>query len=265
MTSRPAAARAARRGLLAALLLALAACAAPADPGRPSAQGVVAPSGELVLAVGMTLASAEALSPSPSFLVEPRPGLFLVELATVGSDGAFAFTLPDADAVPAAALAPASTFLLNAATLPGCALVPSVIDARVSTHAFGVPVAEDAIGLVTVPGLYAVTAESGLLPTVAGTAPFDTSLTPNLAFGGRTVIAWLFADRAVDVASQGAGCSGGGFDLDVDLRLRAGWNQVSWRFDDAFGGARVRNANVASVIVTPLTRDFPQHEGDDGT
>jgi hypothetical protein len=212
---------------LLALVIALAACGTPAPPEALVVRGTFAASDELVLAVGMSMASAGAISPSTSFVLEPSPGFFLGELVAVGPDRAFA------------------------ATLPGCAVVPNDIDARVSTHAFE---------LITVPGLYAVTAESGLVATVAGTAPFDTSLDPVLAFGGRTVIAWLYADRPVDVASQGAGCSGGDFDLDLDLRLREGWNQVSWRLDDDLGGARVRNSAVANVVVTALPGDFGSPE-----
>ena len=214
-------------------------------------RGAIAPSDELVLAVGLTMASADAIGPSTSFVLEPSPGSFLGELVAVRPDGTFTLGLPDADDVPATVLAPASSFLLNAVALPGCVLVASDIEARVSTHAFE---------LFTIPGLYAVTAESGLVATVAGTASFDTSLPPAEAFGDRTVIAWLYADRPVDVASQGAGCVGGDFDLDVDLRLVAGWNQVSWRFDNDFGGARVRNSGVASVVVTTVTGGFAAPE-----
>ena len=244
-----------RSAPLLALVIGLAACGTPAPPEPLIVRGTFAASDELVLAVGMSMASAGAISPSTSFVLEPSPGYFLGELVAVGPDGAFTIEPPDADTVPAAVLAPASSFLLNAATLPGCALVPNDIEARVSTHAFE---------LITVPGLYAVTSESGLVATVAGTAPFDTSLDPVLAFGGRTVIGWLYADRPVDVASQGAGCSGGAFDLDLDLRLRAGWNQVSWRLDDDLGGARVRNSGVANVVVTAVTGEFGSPEEPDG-
>ena len=232
-----------RLALPVALVLALAACSAPPVPVLETVRGTIAPGEEFVLGVGLAFAAADAIPVAPSFVLEPTPGFYLGELVAVDPDGVFTVALPAAGDVPAAALAPASSFLLNTADLPGCALVPNVVDARVSTHVFS---------LLTLPGLYAVTAESGLALTVAGTAPFDTSLPPELAFGGRTVIAWLFADREVDVASQGAGCSGGDFDLDVDLRLGAGWNQVAWRFDDDFGGARLRTSSVATVVVTVL-------------
>ena len=240
-----------RSAPLLALVIALAACGTPAPPEPLIVRGTFAAGDELVLATGMTMSSAGAMTLSPSFVWEPSPGYFLGELVVVKPDGTFTLDPPDADTIPAATLTSASSFLLNAVNLPGCAVVPSDLEARVSTHAFE---------LITVPGLYAVTAESGLVATVAGTAPFDTSLDPVLAFGGRTVIAWLFADRAVDVASQGAGCSGGAFDLDLDLRLRAGWNQVSWRLDDDLGGARVRNSAVANVVVTALPGDFGSPE-----
>jgi len=234
-----------------AVLIALAACGAPPAPEPPTVRGVFAAGDELVLGVGLTMSSAAAISLSPSFVLEPRPGFFLTELVAVDPDGTFTLELPGMDLVPGAVLAPASSFLRNLAGLPGCALVPSDIEARVSTHAFE---------LVTVPGLYAVTAESGLVAAVAGNAPFDTSLPPALAFGGRTVIGWVFADRAVDVASQGAGCSGGDFDLDLDLRLSGGWNQLTWRLDDDLGGARVRTSNVANVVVTAVPSGFGSPE-----
>ena len=239
--------------LVLALVVALAACSGPSSSSFTSVRGTVADSDAFVLGVGLFFISDDAFASSagisPSAIFEPEPGIYFSGLAPVDGDGGFTLALPSASEMPADALLPADEFLLNLAGVPDCALVADVAAARVSVHAFE---------FLTFPGFYAVSLEQGFGLALASDAAFDvTAPTQEELLGGRRVVSWLFADRAVSVTALGAGCTTPGGTLAVDLELSAGWNQVAWSLDANLTSFTLANAaDIDPVVLTPLPMMF---------
>jgi hypothetical protein len=228
-----------------ALAIALVACSA-APPEVPAIGGTVVQSEDLVLGVGMWLVAPDGFGSltagalGPAAFLEFEPGQYLGELVPVGADGAFDLPLPNADDIPEDVLIPAAEALINFVDTPACEVVVSDPSVLVSAHAsFG----------ASIPGLYLVTAAYGWSVAIAADAEIDTTLaTMEEALAGRSLYAWLYADRPVSITAEGCDFSGG-VTGSAELNLCAGWNRVAWVVnDDVTRVSLVNDASTALVV-----------------
>lgn len=234
-----------RLAVLFVAALVLAACSSPPPAGPASVRGSVAPSEEYVFGVGLAFRSAAMVMSElqNAAVFEVEEGFYVTAIAPLDADGAFSLALPDHADVPDDHLVPAETFLYNVVWIDGCTLEASDASALVSFHLFE---------LLTFPGLYAVT-ESGPTLAIASDAAIDTTLPEDVAFADRPILAWLYADKAVTIASDGDGCSDPmDGTLDVDLTLARGWNQVAWTIDFDADVLTLTNDATAAPVVTVL-------------
>ncbi len=196
--------------VLAALAVVLAACSTPPPtaPDEPSVDGstyALYDAAPEAIAVGFVMLAPEFLAAgvSAAELAELAPGVFAGEFVVVAGDGTFSVPLPAAADIPAATLVPLADAVTN---FGGCTVDASPLAAEASVTLFE--------GL-SIPGLLAVTAEGTAL-MFAAEAELESEAEFDATFYG-----WIFVDR--DATLSATGC-----DVEADLELTEGWNQLAW-------------------------------------
>ena len=245
------------RFLVVSLLLALtvAACTAPTAPidtscsVRGVAHALDTDPTLTPLALSLLLVRDDALNGAgidASAFTDIAGTFYLGPASPVAPNGSFELDFPPGADVPTATLVSADDFVYEARLLPTCALDAS--DAGASVSVVSLPLL-----MLSVPGIATYTID-GVLAAVITTEPIDLDATDPLA--GIDFVTWVYATRAVDVAS-GAGCATDSFDLAVDVSLRKGWSQLEWVVTEGEGleplrlQLQLRNSSAASVHVYP--------------
>lgn len=221
---------------IAAVAAMLVACGAPTPPApsEPTVSGSVysafaeAPD---PIAVGWVMLAPEFLPAgvSPADLVEIVPNVFAGEFAVI-VDGAFTVRLPTADEVPAQTMMPLADAVFN---FESCTVEASPPAALASATVFDG---------VAVPGLLALTSEGSGLMVATEVELAEGAVDPDATYFG-----WIFVDR--DAQLSATGC-----DIEADLDLAAGWNQLAW----TEVGPSVTLAVVAATdVFAALAAPFP--------
>lgn len=212
--------RVAHAALALAVVVALAACGAPAQPteqGFREVRAVVSTAGaEPVLAASLLVLDGAVINPSA--FAEVFEGVWLAGVAPVGDDGTVTIDLPDGAVVPASLLAPAADLLDPHWFNVACELDVSDVDASLTPVTI--------LELISFPGISAVTA-SGAALTIVTAQPFDLGEDDIEA---ADFVTFAYSDAVTTITTPTGGCSESGTDVFVDVALTAGWNQVSWRF-----------------------------------
>lgn len=214
-------------------------------------QGMVVPVADVPAVLGMSILLFDApdeVEVLTSSVTEIGEGAYLGPVSPVDADGRFTLAFPHADALPESVYAAADDFVLEARLLDDCELTPTDPVARVTTTSAS-------FFLIPGPPLVAVTAE-GLVLALTLEALVDVE-DETLSIVDFPFPIWVHADRAVDVATSGAGCALGDPALDVDVTLVEGWNRLVWSFVTEEGTENViaielRNSASEDLFTYPV-------------
>lgn len=196
----------------------------PANPEKVDATLLLPSGADPVLGVALYFQAAMPTITAAT-LTEVMEGLYFGPVGSVAADGSAELLMPDTADVPSELLRTATSFVPMVEDFADCSLTASDASVGVTNGDFLFS------GLTS--GV-AVLAASGAEPAYPINAPIDpdTFTEEELLSVGHTI--WVYAEGAVTVETTGAGCTSGTKDLNVDVALEAGWNQLTWdmEFDE---------------------------------
>lgn len=181
------------------------------------------PSVPPVLGAGLAIATADALM-GPTAFTEVQPGLYLGPVAPIGSDGSISVTLPAPDDVPAATLSPVTSFFPALETAADCELVASAPATMATPLLFQ---------LVTIPGVYLTTFDSGFLPALLTDNSTNPLAIPPEELESIALYSYVYADGPTTITTAGSDCLVDSIiaPFEFDVELKQGWNQISFLVD----------------------------------
>lgn len=235
-----------------ATLVALAACQPSGGGSGPTAatiRGTASADGGGVLGAGLVLFDLSGLPVGPTGTAVATAtwpvqaiddGVWIAALTPTSSSGEFELVLPARSTLPAELFVPSASFMPTVAALlesgmGDCALTSTAATVMVTASAGG----PAGLGPISTPAPF-------LLVDGEVTLAFTTTVAiqPGDDVSELPFVTWVYADGDVTVGVDGADCPP---ELEVDLPLRRGWNEVVWTFSE--DAASIARRDPAPVFV----------------